>query len=700
MNISKPAARVAVLATLALASTSVSAIEGLQISVKCPDVILSWPSTSGENYIVQWRPTLDTNTPWVTLTNSLPADWATNWTTFIHSNQVQCASTQSLAMVMTANGPVPAQFFSSALVDAVLAGQDTYPVATPPMPPVRTNGVWVPWESVYGPHPPIMMPISGALRQRVLAAATQGTLLMPDRASAATLSADDLSPPTPADGPQPDGPQPDGPQPTPSMGFYQVVMDGVKIAGSSVSNLTSGTLSGTIPIRFEAGNAANDGTGTNVAGILSCASLLIDGEKCQGGAILSAGNNLWIFTMDTAYLDNGTHWLQVMVSWKNPDTTDNNNQYFARWSDSLSITVSNQISYPNWEPEIGEMGISAYFLQTTCADADWTIDIYDSGSNFVQRLSGHTPDGAIEAYWNMVDTNGVTRTNAAVDPWFDSIVTVADPATARTPRKNQRPQSWPDHGKWVIAFQDFFKFEYSQNNAMQGAINYFANTSAKYGGYSLYYPQPGQTNDIGQTYPMRYQKTNHMDTNITSTAIFLDEQRLRIYLGSTNSRNFFFDGHGDANNIAGIPSSLLNATIIHRYRFVFLDACNTANGDLDKAFGINGPKRLGSDYYHKTGIRPAAFVGYTASVNYATGGPITVNGVQYDDTIPYQVPGFISNFLFYWDTDLMGYGLLSTIDNAKLYLPPVNGQYRENYLAIHGYYDLHIDEVNHRWDTW
>ena len=79
--------------TVLLASSfHLRAIEGLRISVHCPDVVLSWPSLDGETYIVQYRPTLCTNTPWVTLSNSMPADPTTNWTTFVHSNQVQCAS--------------------------------------------------------------------------------------------------------------------------------------------------------------------------------------------------------------------------------------------------------------------------------------------------------------------------------------------------------------------------------------------------------------------------------------------------------------------------------------------------------------------------------------------------------------------------------------------------------------------------------
>ena len=676
MKTTKQGARLAVFAALVASSASVSAIEGLQISVQCPDVVLGWPSTSGENYIVQWRPSLSTNTPWVTLTNSLPADWTTNWTVFVHSNQVQCSSGGTNSFSGGGDEPPPALSFA-------LAATSSSQVSEPLVKRADGSGRAVPL-CIYPPG----FDLSGFI------------VLDPSTGDWVSGSGYTVTPLT-LNRPQRDGPQPDGPSPSdPSMGFYQVVKDGVQISSSSVSNLTSGMLSGTIPISFEAGNAAYDGTGTNLLGTLSCASLLVDGEKYQGGAVLSAGRFPWVFSLNTAYLQNGYHWLQIQVSWKNPDSTDNNNQYMSQWSDAVSVTTSNQISYPDWEPEVGELGISAYFLQTTCTDAEWSIDIYDSATNFVKRLSGHTMDGTIEAYWDLVDTNGVTRTNAAADPWFDSIVTVADPVTAKTPRKNQRPQSWPDHGKWVVAYQDFFKFEYSQNNAMQGSINKFALTAGKYGGYSIYYPQPGQTNDIEQTYPMRYQKSNHMDTNITSETLFLDEQRLRIFLANTNSRNFFFDGHGDADNIAGIPTSLINLTILHRYRYVFIDACNSANGDLDKAFGINGPKRFDMPYYEKTGIRPAAFMGYTATVYYTEGGSVTHGGLQYDDTVPFQVPGFITNFLFWWDPDNMGYGLLSAIDNAKSGLPPVSGQLRENYLAVHGYYDLHIDEVNHRWDTW
>jgi hypothetical protein len=375
------------------------------------------------------------------------------------------------------------------------------------------------------------------------------------------------------------------------FGFYRVVQDGVRLLDSSMFVLTNGMLSNSVSIAFEAGNAASDGTGTNVLGDIECADLIVDGAKFAGDGVLGSptNNSLWRFSIDTAYLENGDHTFQVEVTWLNPDNSDGNHVNITRQSDPFTVTVTNAIYYPQWEPEVGEAGISAYFLKTTCTNADWSIAIYDVSNRLAQTLTGHTDDGTIEAYWNMVDTNSVTRTNADVDPEFSSIVTVGDPVTANTPKKIQRKKNWPDQGKWVVAYQDYFKFEYSANNRQQGSINAYANTAAKYGGYYLYYPQPGQTNDIGQTYPLRYQKQNHYDTNLNSTTAFLDEQRLRIYLSNTNSRNFYYDGHGTPNCIVEASLNVALLTTQTRYRFVMLNSCSSAKGNLDKAFGINGP---------------------------------------------------------------------------------------------------------------
>jgi hypothetical protein len=51
---------------------------------------------------------------------------------------------------------------------ALLAGLDSYFVASPPMPPVKKDGKWVPWEEVFGPLPPIQAKLSDKLIESLL----------------------------------------------------------------------------------------------------------------------------------------------------------------------------------------------------------------------------------------------------------------------------------------------------------------------------------------------------------------------------------------------------------------------------------------------------------------------------------------------------------------------------------------------------
>jgi len=60
--------------------------------------------------------------------------------------------------------------YPSSAREAVLAGLDSYFMKPPPMPPVRVNGKFVPWEELYGPVPPIEIKISETQRELILAA--------------------------------------------------------------------------------------------------------------------------------------------------------------------------------------------------------------------------------------------------------------------------------------------------------------------------------------------------------------------------------------------------------------------------------------------------------------------------------------------------------------------------------------------------
>lgn len=665
-------------AMILLASSTPSlCIEGLHITVQCPDVILSWPSTSGETYIVQWRPSLDPGTNWLTLTNSLPAATGTNFTLFVHTNQVECSSGQ-----MSANLSIGgSQVFPAALVDAVLAGQPSYPLSPPPMPPVRTNGTWRAWEEVFGPQLPIMMPISDALRQRVLTAGAQGTLLVFDATSGTTFSVNDSGVLTPWDGPQPDGPQPDGPQPVASMGFYQVVRDGVHIVG--LTNLTSGPVSNTIAISFEAGNAI---------GTLQEVYVLVDGVAYRGAdAIVGPLFYPGTINVDTCFLENGDHTCQVEAGWLNPDIDDSNNFMFHRASDSFTLTVSNTIYYPEWEEEGGEYGESAYFVKTTCTNADWSIDIYDVNTNFVQRLTGHTDDGIIEAYWNLVDTNGVTRTNTDTDPEFSAIITLADPATKKLPKKKPTV-AYPTHGQWVITYQDNFSF-CANSNYYYEAIYDFGAIASQFGGAVTYFPS-SPTN--GQTFPLRYPYTNPV-VDVPITTMLLDVHALQSLLRGTNSRNFYYNGHGAVQGIA----SFLNADMIKSdlrgryYRFVFLDGCSTAKGKLPSAFGINTTTTQPLSYYQKHRIRPRAFLGYDHDCWFLENGAFVQDGVSYRKRVKEEVWEFLSNFEFFWYYGYFGSDLASALYNAYIYTPSLPyGWQNGDGLRLYGYSGLGIDDYN------
>lgn len=207
------------------------------------------------------------------------------------------------------------------------------------------------------------------------------------------------------------------------LGVCLVINAGVTVFASSVevleqNTLTNRVLSDTVPILFTIGEHPD---------ALKTVSLQIDGRIFRGdGAVLASPLPIpACFQMDTCYLENGIHTLQIEACWLNPNQP-NSDVYQVHRSRVISISVTNDIYYPDWEREVGETGFSAYFLKTIHTNADWHIDIYDVRSNFVQRLSGHTMDGKIEAFWHMKDAKGVMRTNDALDPEFSSVTTVED----------------------------------------------------------------------------------------------------------------------------------------------------------------------------------------------------------------------------------------------------------------------------------
>lgn len=122
---------------LCLSAVCTFAIEGLKLSVHCPDVWLTWPSAEGETFIVQFRETLDTNSEWITLTNGLPAETGTNLTTFIHSNRVDCPTGQIFGMMFSGGGagsaetPIETRQAGAKLTEPMVIAKDGSKPAVP-----------------------------------------------------------------------------------------------------------------------------------------------------------------------------------------------------------------------------------------------------------------------------------------------------------------------------------------------------------------------------------------------------------------------------------------------------------------------------------------------------------------------------------------------------------------------------------------
>src|SRR5439155_19443445 len=116
---------------------------------------------------------------------------------------------------------------------------------------------------------------------------------------------------------------------------------------------------------------------------------------------------------------------------------------------------------------------------------------------------------------------------------------------------------------------------------------------------------------VGQTWPMR-------DAEAVSGAprgsIMYDNYRRRLSFDLINPsvRNFYGFTHGGPDNFAGWRSADLQVfTKGRRFRFIFLDGCQSLSKANAKAFGLTddeiAPQTL-TDYRNK-GLTPSAFMG-------------------------------------------------------------------------------------------
>ncbi len=652
---------------LLLASTFHSfAVDGLQLSVQSTNVMLSWPSVEGETYVVQYRRTLDPADLWQTLAAGWSAATGTNITSFIHYGIVQYPPASS--------------------------GGGTNGGGSPPSPEMMSG-------SSPAPAEPMVMRADGSGSAAPLAIYPTGIdlsgFIIFDPATGESVSGNGytIKPAisTPSGGMQPMDLS--GDSTNQYTGFYRVLS--VRL----VSGLTN---------EMTASDYINVQTRPEVGA--KYLELMVDGHAFPNQDLLvppfTDTNSVTFQYVDTAGLSNGgPYTLQVEGGWYIPSEANSSSGNELADSQPVTIYVTNEISYPDWSGDAGD-GWASFDLQSAHPDVNWEIDIYNYYDYFnwyygytnsiypIHIATGSTTNGLIDYQWNLTDDGGNVRTNLANDPAFISFtftswtgnggltgqavqangIHPAGGSGGSASRANPIIQNdnWPtEGGHWVVAYQDMYRCMYDNGGVMQSMLNGWLGLASASGNSVFYQSPTGGTN--AQTFPIRYNDyTNNafIDTNANYTIGELNDIELfNLMLHDPRARNFYGFGHGTKDRIFGLDLAEANLTTMHRYRFVWMDGCNTANGDWDRFFHIKGPGIFSLAYYTAHHKRPALFVGHTQEIPYATLNANTHNGVTYDGTIPSSVPYFRSNFVFYWQLEN---GTFSTsLDYAKNNTPAV-----------------------------
>ncbi len=642
------------------------AMDGLQIVAQSGNAVLFWPSLTNETYVVQYRQTLAETDSWATLANYLQAANDTNVTFFTDPNGINYPTGAS-GGTSSGGGGIP---LPSSLSGAFGGGNSIEELMPPPPPPPHSGSG-----------------ISGALSPSPLYGSSDET---------------------------------------PGTGFYRVL--GVRVENGLTNGVTaSGLLN--VQTRLEPG--------------AKYLRLIANGQTYPMQDLLlppfTDTNSVTFSYVDTARLANsGPYTLQVEGVWQDPNASLRDDGLLKAYSQPFAVYTTNELSYPDWDDYVNDDSDS-FYVQSAHAAVDWEIDIYNyydylnwyyGYTNSIYPIhiaTGSTTNGLIEYHWDLMDDYGTYRTNEDVDPYFISFTYTTwqgngglsgagvqangvqpntgggGAATGNPLQKQSAP--WPaDGGYWVVAYQDMFRHYYDDGNLMHAMLNGWLSMAGNVN--PVFYQTPiGGTN--AQTYPMRYQyPQGHrlFDTNFSYQGQIYDDNLLHLMIHDSRARNFYYFGHGNSEWIGNALYAALERQYgTHRYRFVWLDGCETANGDWDKVFNINGPGRFSLDYYKQRSKRPAVFMGHGQTIPLGIFGQRVVNGTTYDGTIPDSVPYFRSNFVFIWQlenyklNDAIQYAVDNTPDENMHYEDgPLDGQHYApgDALQIEGYDELKWNEYN------
>ena len=535
------------------------AIEGLQLSLQCSNVVLRWPSVAGDAYFVRYRPDLTTNSSWTILTNAYPAANGTNMTYFVHSNAVlnpNCGGNGGGGSGGTNNPPPPPRPGAMTLTGTSALTANS----PPPRPPY-------PWEATNRPS------------------ATSSMLL------AAGAGA-------------PSGGSPINGQVV-GIGFYEVVKVGIHLFG-----VTNGmVLSGTVPLKFEFANGDTNGVLDSVSVVNTNDLSFPFGETVPD---LSSASNCVLGFWDTGQASNGVYFVQATA------TLNDGTIYLDH---PVTVTVSNLVSFVDPYP-VGGLAVYVG-AKTVFTNGTWHLDIYNDQNQHLGSISGSVDGNGWCAYpgvagpgfsLNNTDTNG----NQLPSTFYSLAMKTTSPDGSKSAAKTnitwiEKMWSLPLAATlaYVPIFQSGSQGDMDQQTIMNGAY-----TAENQLGTVVLQPPPNNLQPFPIGTPTDWSTVIANLSDTLCREFFYTGEGGAGALGNANNpaRTASF-------NIVlrNDPEYFPYRTNTHQYRFVFLWGCNTADGRWPETFGIPHQQMTIADFAAVRGILPRAFIGWTGlnkSVNW------------------------------------------------------------------------------------
>jgi len=557
------------------------AIEGLQISVPATNAVLSWPSDPSETFIVQYRNTLNATDSWATLTNYLPADSSTNFTSFVDPNPVQYGSITGGGTNSGGGGggiPLPDETNSVSDTNGMIVtpGLGFYRV-------VR-DGVHL-WGITNGMvlHDELITPIEFSVDST-------------DQVVGITFYDTNNSPIIGASA------QPNG------SGWLLVWNTTMSYNGDyniyAELNFASDSSAISVPVSV---------TVSNVISFPNYFSQVFGDQMwIYAQTIPNAGYEIDLYDENTNYLGSFNDYADadgtVSFTW---DLTDGNGNTFDSTNFFGVFTVTNSSSSNIRSALTAQSGSVADFQTASPARKSFSAKVAAKGGgihpNDVNSIASSKQMWVKEGRWTP-NNNWVVAYAPLTDP-------STDPNTSY--KESLMMLGGPDGNDGgvigTLDGNDFHgtlspgnvpqtsAFELADTNSRAQLLSYLASSTYE----NFYYFGHGNDSAISAY--------NSAATGITS-------QQIAFALGNVP---LSFSGPPELINID--PPIMVYPTInpsirrvaLHPYRFVFLDGCETGTGNFCEAFGIPAVT-VNTNFFAAAGVEPRAFLGYTQEISFNT----------------------------------------------------------------------------------